>query len=236
MRAQSHVVGVALMLTLAVVALGALTAGVGTVLQSQAASADADRVATVMDDALEGVEQTGYHSYRLTFSEGSLSTEPRTLRVLDANGTVLQNHSVDALVFEGNGERVASVGGAVVRGEGSGAWLVSEPPITGSETNDVLVVGIPVLDAGHVTVSGRGGTTTTLETNVTHTATELGRGEFAVAIETATPEPLERHFEEQNATVHRQSFDGDSAESVVARYPGERSGHVVVHNLSLEVR
>lgn len=235
MRAQSHVVGVALMLGLAVVALGALTVGVGTVLQSQAASADADRVATAMDDALEGVERTGHHSHTVTFAEGNLGVEERTLRVLDANGTVLHRQDVDALVFEGGERRVASLAGAILRGTGDGAWLVTEPPITHSERNEVLVVGATVLGSDHVSVSGGGGVTTTLQTNVSHTDHDLGTGEYAVAIETETPEPFERYFEDQNATTERHEFDGDELESVVAYYPGERQAYVVVHDLALEV-
>lgn len=235
MRAQSHVVGVALMLGLAVVALGALTVGVGTVLQSQAASADADRVATAMDEALEGVERTGHHSHTVTFAEGNLGVEERSVRVLDANGTVIQQHTVDALVFEGGDRRVASVAGAVVRGVDDGAWLVSEPPITHSETNEVLVVGTTKLAADDVSVSGGGGVTTTLRTNVSHTEHDLGSGEYAVAIETETPEPFERYFEDQNATTERHTFGDDEMESIVAYFPGERQGYVVVHDLALEV-
>jgi hypothetical protein len=235
MRAQSHVVGVALMLGLTVVALGALTLGVGTVLESQAGSADADRVATAMAEGLDGVEHTGFHSRQIAFSRGTLGTEPRTLRVLDGNGTVIQRHQVDALVFEGSNRRVTSVAGAVVRGDADNAWLTAEPPVTSSERTDVLVVGVPVLNAGNVGVSGQGGVQATLETNVSHTRETLGTGEYTVAIETETPSPFERYFEAQNATTTRQQFDNDQFESVVARYPGQRQGYVVVHDLSLEV-
>jgi hypothetical protein len=235
MRAQSHVVGVALMLGLTVVALGALTLGVGTVLESQAGSADANRVATAMEEGLDGVEHTGAHSRQIAFSQGSVGTEPRTLRVLDGNGTVRRQYQVDALVFEGSDRRVASVAGAVVRGDADNAWLTAEPPVTSSEQTDVLVVGVPVLNAGSVGVSGRGGVQATLETNVSHTRETLGTGEYAVAIETETTAPFERYFETQNATTTRRQFDGDQFESVVARYPGQRQGYLVVHDLSLEV-
>lgn len=234
MRAQSHVVGATLMLGLAIVALGTLTLGVGTVLESQAASADAERVATAMDDGLQGVERTGTHSHKVTFSEGRLSTEERTLRVLK-DGTVVRTVSVDVLVFEGNDRRVAALAGAVIRGEGESAWLVSEPPITHSEATDVLVVGAPALGADDVAVSGQGGVTTTLQTNVSHTDYDLGTGEYAVAIETETPDPFERYFAAQNATTTRRTFQGDQTESVVAAYPGQRRGYLVVHDLSLEV-
>jgi hypothetical protein len=234
MRAQSHVVGVALMAGLAVIALGTLTVGVGTVVDSQASNADANRVADGMTEALQGVDQTGVHSQQVTFSEGHLGTTERTLRVIQ-DGTVIAEIQVDALVYETGDRRVAALAGAVIRGQGEHAWTVAEPPITSSERTEVLVIGAPVLDAGDVSVSGKSGVTATLRTNVTHTERELGRGEFAVAIETKTPEPFERHFEDQGATTTRRTFAGDEFASVVATYPGTRDGYLVRHNLGLEV-
>jgi hypothetical protein len=75
----------------------------------------------------------------------------------------------------------------------------------------------------------------TLETNVSHRRVDLGRGRFAVAVETATPEAFARHFREANATTTRQDFDGDGTPSVVARFPGRRQAYLVVHDLALEV-
>lgn len=234
MRAQSHVVGVALMLGLAVVALGALTVGVGSVVDSQASNADVTRVAEVLGEALEGVERTGPATHQLSFTDGTLSTADRTLRVLE-NDTVVTREAVDALVFESGDRRVASVAGAVVRGQEGNAWLVDGPPITSSNRTDVLVVGTPVLNTGHRTVSGQGGVTTTLQTNVSHAEYDLGTGEFAVAIETETPAAFERYFETQGATTERRTFPGDERESVVANYPGQRQAYLVVHDLQLEV-
>lgn len=221
------------MLGLTVAALGALTAGVGTVLESQAAAADADRVASDLDAALDE-RAHGYHSGRVRFSEGSLSTVDRTVRVV-RNGSVVGEVDAGGLVFESGDRRAAYVAGAVVRGRGGGAWLTEAPSVTGSERNGVVVVGVPRLGAGEVGVGGTGGTAATLETNVTHSRLDLGRGEFGVAIETATPDALARHFREANATVSRRDFDGDGTPSVVARYPGRRQGYLVVHDLALEV-
>jgi len=97
------------------------------------------------------------------------------------------------------------------------------------------VVGVPRLRSSGQGLSGTGGVTATLESDVSHERTDLGRGEFGVAVETAAPAALERHFREANATVTRRDFDGDGVPSVVARYPGSRRGYVVVHDLNLEV-
>lgn len=234
MRAQSHVVGVALMLGLAVVALGALTVGVGSVVDSQASNADTTRVGEQLGTALEAVERTGQATHQLSFTEGTLSTADRTLRLLE-NDTVTTEHGVDALVFESGDRRVASLAGAVVRGQEGNAWLLEDPPITSSNRTDVLVVGAPRVNAEHVAVGGRGGVTTTLRTNVSHERTDLGVGEFAVAVETETPEAFERYFERHGATTERHTFAGDEMESVVATYPGQRQAYLVVHDLDLEV-
>jgi len=234
MRAQSHVVGVALLLGITVVALGGLTVAVGALVDAGTASADAARVADELDAALQPVETTGYRAARVHFTGGSLHTVEREVRLLE-NGSVVDTRSVGGLVFESGDRRIAYLAGAVVRGRPGAAWLAADPPVTASERNAVLVAGVPRLGAGHVAVSGEGGTAVTLATNVSHTRTDLGTGKFAVAIETATPGPFERYFEGQNASVSRVDFDGDGVESVVAEYPGQRRGYLVVHDLSLEV-
>ena len=234
MRAQSHVVGFVLVIGIGVVALGTLTAGIGTVIDSQSSNADATRVAEEMNDAMQVVERTGVHTHRVTFADGQLRTAERTLRVLE-DGTVEHEVDIDALVFESGERRVAGVAGAVVRGTESNAWLERDPPITSSESTSVLVVGAPVLGTEHVSVGGQGGVSTALQTNITHERNDLGNGTFGVAIETKTPEPFERYFEAQNATVEREQFGGDDYESVVATYPTERRAYLVVHDISLEV-
>lgn len=234
MRGQSHVVGVALLLGLTVIALGGLTAAVGSVMDSQAASADAARLADEMDRALQPVQTTGGHTGRLHFSGGHLETVDRELRVL-RNGSVVATRDVGALVFEAEDRRVAFLAGAILRGQAGGAWRDADPPITDSARNDVLVVGAPVLDAGTRAIGGEGGVTVPLRTNVTHARTDLGRGHFAVAIETRTPGPFERFARSRNATVSTTDFDGDGIPSVVAEYPGQRKGYLVTHNLSVEV-
>ncbi len=234
MRGQSHVVGFVLILGIGVIALGTLTAGVGTVIDSQSSNADATRVVDELTDATQVVERTGVHTHRVTFAEGNLGTTERTVRVLESGSTV-QTIDVDGLVFESGDRRVAAVAGAVVHGTSSSSWLEAEPPITSSEANEVLVVGVPVLDTDHVAVGGQGGVTATLQSNITHDRTELGRGEFAVAIETKTPRPFERYFEAQGATTTRETFSSDEYESVVATFPDERTGYLVVHEANMEV-
>ena len=235
-RAQSNVVGVAILLGVVVLALGSLTASVGTMVDRNAAAADATRVATDFDRALQPVEATGRHRGRVSFTDGRLRTVERDLRVLNATG-VVRTVRTDALVFTTHDRRVAFAAGAVVRGDPENAWMRSPPPITASReggSNGVLVVGAPVL-GGSLAVGASGGTTVGLRTNVTHHRTPLGNDTYRVAVETATPGAWRRHFEDRNAAVTTRDFDDDGVVSVVVAFPGRRVGYLVVHEMRLEV-
>ncbi len=234
-RAQSNVVGVALLLGTVMLSLATLTASVGVVVDSNAATADATRVATDMNRALSPVESTGVHRGRISFSDGKLRTVERELRVLDDTG-VIRTVPVDSLVFTGGDRRVAYIAGAVVRGTDDSARMHSRPPITASRNGGVLVVGTAKLNASGQTVVSSTGTSALVRTNVSHARTTLGNGTYRVAVETKTVGAWERYFERQNATTTRRDFDGDGVPSVVARYPGTRFAYLVVHDMRTEVR
>lgn len=230
-RAQSHVVGVALLLAITTISLGALTAGVGTVVESNAAAADADRVADSFA-AIEPSEATGVERHELAFGQGSLAVEPRTIRLLDGDGIVAEREA-NALVFEAGERRVTFLAGGVARGAGNASVLGETPPIA---TGDgLLLVGLPVLDASGTGSIGGESVTATLRTDTSHERRELGAGEYRLAFETATPGAWTRYFDESNASVSRRRFDGDEHGSVVAAFPDERSGYLVVHETELEV-
>lgn len=232
-RAQANVVGVALLLAITTISLGVLTAGVGTVVQSNAAAADANRVADSFA-GLQPAKSTGVERQRLAFGAGSLRVVDRTVRVLEG-GEVVATHDADALVFETGDRRVTFLAGAVVRGTGEAARIAERPPV--STADSLLVVGLPVLNAtGPDSVSGSGATRLTLRTDTSHERTDLGEGRYRLAVETATPRAWERHFAAGGAEMSRRDFDGDGVPSVVATYPGERTAYLVVHDAALEVR
>lgn len=233
-RAQSHVVGVALLLAITTISLGVLTAGVGTVVQSNAAAADANRVADTFV-GLQPSKVTGTERHRLAFSEGSLRVVDRTVRVLDGDG-VVASHKADALVFEGGDRRVTFLAGTVVRGGAGAARVTDRPPFSLAES--LLIVGLPVLHArGPATISGSGATRLTLETTTTHNRRSLGEGRYRVAVETATPGAWEAYFETVGAETTRRAFDDDDGiPSVVATFPGERTAYLVVHDTLLEIQ
>ncbi|MFC4358644.1 hypothetical protein ACFO0N_11905 [Halobium salinum] len=234
-RAQANVVGVAILLGLTMLSLGALTATVGTVVQQDAAAADAGRVAADLDGSLNPVSDTGAGRGRVSFTEGRLGVEDRTLRVLNDSGTVATVET-DALVFESGTRQVAFTAGAVTRGSGNGSRLYAAPPVAASR--GTLLVGAGRLNASATTpdsVASSTPTSLTLRTNVTHRRRALGNGSYRVAVETTAPRAWERHFERANASVSRRDFDGDGVPSVVADYRGDRVAYLVVHDMRLEV-
>ena len=230
-RAQSHVVGVVVLLGLTAIAMGGLTATIGTIVDEQTANADANRVASDLDGALRPVETTGYHSEEVSFASGSLGVEDRELRVLDSSG-VVATVATDALVFEAEQRRVAAVAGATVRSHGQSTWLGTTPPVTSGD--GVLVVGAQKLN-GTGSVGGSGGVTTTLATNVGHDRRHLGDGEYRVAIETATPGAFEQYADARGHDVTVTDIDGDGVPSALIEYDGTRTAYLVVHDMRLEV-
>ncbi|SFR36425.1 DUF7289 family protein [Halogeometricum limi] len=232
-RAQSAVVGVAILLGLTVVGIGVLTATAGTIVQEGASTAATVRVADGLDDVLDtGTVSETTSTLRLT--GGTLRVANRSVRVLNDSGVVWSSHA-GALVYESDNRRVAAVAGAVTTGEGERSRLDAPPSV--APANGTLYVGVPVLNAsGTDAVSARGTTVpVTLSTEPTHARQTLEPNRYRVAVETAAPGAWERRFREQNATTSRRDFDGDGTPSVVAEYAGVRTVHLVSHDLRLRV-
>lgn len=231
-RGQSEVVGVALLLGVTMLALGALTATVGGIVDQQVANADAARVADDLDDALQPVTTTGSHRGTVSFSAGRLEPVEREVRVLDASG-VVRTIDADALVYRAGDRRVAFIAGAIARGTGDNARFVRDPPVTVDD--DVLVVGVPALNTSGRSVAAKTPTTVVLRSAVSHDRSVMGDGEWGVAVETTTTAPWRAYFERLGANVSTTDFDDDGTPSVVARFDGRRRAYLVVHHVRLEV-
>ncbi|SHG40722.1 DUF7289 family protein [Halobaculum gomorrense] len=228
-RAQSHVIGVALLLGITALSMAGLTATVGTVVESNTAGVDAGRVSADLDAAFAPVEVTGHHRGIVSYTDGRLRTVERTVRILNASGEVRR---VDAggVVWSSHGHRVAFVAGAVVRGPPGNAVMDADPALALSART--AVVGVAVL--GDARFSYAGGGRVPVSTRVSHSRTVHGDGEWRVAVETATARPWRAFFEQRGAVTSVRDFDGDGVDSVVARFPGTREFHLVVHRLHAE--
>lgn len=128
-RAQSHVVGVSLMVGVTVLALGGLTMAIGSVVESGASSAEADRVADGMATVADPSEVVGGAEAELRFGDGSLRVENRTMRVIPEGGGDPIRVDSDALVYEVGDYTVVGASNAVLRVASGGATMVSEPSI-----------------------------------------------------------------------------------------------------------
>lgn len=228
-RGQSHVIGIALLLGITAVSMAGLTATVGTVVESNTAGVDAGRVSADLDASLAPVEVTGHHRGTVSYSDGRLHTVNRTVRILNESGEV-RRMAVGGVVWSSHGHRVAFAAGAVVRGPPGNAVMDADPPLATSA--GTTVVGVAVL--GDPRFSYAGGGRVPLSTRVRHERSAYDDGEWRIAIETATPRPWRAFFEERGAVTTVRDFDSDGVDSVVARFPGTRELHLVVHRLHAE--
>lgn len=228
----------AILVGVTVLALGVMVVAVGGVVEEASADADIQRVTADFERAFRAVETTGRNRATVQFGSGSLTTEPRTLRVTNDTG-VVEVHDVDAVVYRPDSapgaaptRQVIALGGAVLVTHGDHTRVVRPPPIASG--SGVLVVGIPVYH-GTANVGGNR-LSVTVQSDVTHARRTLGHGEWRVAIETTTPDAWNRTLTRRGGTLESpQDFDGDGIESVVARFPGGRTAHVVVHDVQLTV-
>jgi len=233
-RAQSHVVGIVLLLGITTIALGGLTTVVGSVVDGQTERADGARVATTLAEELRPIEGSGPDELLLRFSEGRLRTVDRQLRVR-SGGTTEREVEIDGFVYTSGSSRVGFVGGAVVRGQPGNAWLVRSPPVTVTRDNSTLVVGAVRLNESGTVLDGTGGVTATVRSNVTHNHESLSREDYRITIETATPEPLARELEARGASTTVTDIDGDGVPSVVMDVNGQQRLELVVHDMRTEV-
>jgi hypothetical protein len=231
-RAQSSVVGVALLLAITAVSLALLTASVGVAVSDGVASADVSRVVDGLREATDPVV-AGPTRTRLSFTGGRLQTVPRTVRVLGPDGAVASREA-SALVFTTGQRRVAALAGGLIRGTTTNAYFEVAPRLTvGQET---AVVGLPVLNvSGPRAVAGGSPTPVELRTNVSQTRLEFDTGAYRVAVETSTPAAWERQFRARGLDPTRTDFDGDGVPSVVGAFAGEKRLLLVVYDLQMEV-
>lgn len=233
-RAQSNVVGVAILLGVTVIALGALTASVGTVVDQHAAASDTRRVAGDLDDALQPVETTGVHRGDVAFTDGELALLERQVRVLNTSG-VVATVDANALRFSaGSREATYLAGSVLVAGNG---WARARSPLAVAADPGVLVVSVPAL-RGDISVAASGsgsGVTRTIRSNVSHHRRSLGDAGYRVAVETEYTDAVAEQFESMGATATTRDFDGDGVQSVVASFDGVRTGYLVVHETEVTV-
>ncbi|MFB6138731.1 MAG: hypothetical protein ABEJ42_10430 [Halobacteriaceae archaeon] len=206
-------VGVALLVGVTAVAIAALTAGVGTVVESGATGAEVQTAAR----GLAAVLEPGAGGGTVTLATGSLSTVERDVRVL-AGDRVVYERGVGALTYRhAEGPRVVGLAGAVLHGRGTSAGFSRAPTLRAATGGDASAVYFGLVDlVGRVDVEfdRRRDVRVRAATDRRRTAVEAG----TVAVETTTPGPWRAVLERRGATVTRRDVDGDGVASVVADF------------------
>ena len=231
-RGQTAVVGVALLLGLTVLAVGGLTATAGSIVEDGASSAAATRAGDDLATALG--PGPGERETTLELASGTVRVVNRTVWLLDDDGVVWAGHA-GAVVYADGDQRVTGFAGAVVQSDPRRSRVSAPSRIAPAE--GALYVGVPVLNA-----SGADGVSTgnhrlavTLRTDGEAARQRLPTSSYRIAIETSTPAAWERHLRERGATTTRRDVDGDGISSVVASFEGERTVHLVVHDVRLDL-
>ena len=228
-RAQSSIIGVAVLVAVTVLSVGALTMAAGTFVSDGVAASNAQRVADDLDRIDDGDGAT-----RIEFSRGTLRVEPRTVRLLRGGITVV-GVEADALVYESGGRRVTSLNGLVVDGRGNQSRTRGPLPVVAGDGR--LLVDIVALNAsGSTAVGGSDPVSVTVRTNATHEYRTFEEDRYAVAIETATPGAWDRAFAAAGLERSRRDFDGDGVPSVVVSVPESVVVDLAVHDLRTVVR
>jgi flagellin-like protein len=243
-RAVSSVVGVSLLLAVTVVSLGALTAGVGTVVDRGATAATVDRAAADVA-GIDPTARTGETRTAVELGGGSLRTAERTVRVVAVEGGVgtagvdptdaVAAYPAGALVYEVDGRRVVAAAGGVVVDDGAG--FRRDPHLTvatGGAGNGTILFGLPVWNAT-VASAASGTGEATVRTRVTHRREAFAPDDYALTVETTAPTPWRERFAAAGADVAVRDLDGDGTPSVVARFYGTSRVVVVVHDARVEV-
>lgn len=234
-RAQTEVVAVALLLGITVISMGTLTLTIGTALDENAASVDANGVATDFRAAIKPVTTSGTREATVSFAGGTLRSSTRTMRLLDGSDNVIGDPwEIGVLIYERDEHRVMSIGGAVIHARSGYARFYDSVPVATSPAA-ILVGVVDLQPTDQITHGGTDASTLRFKTTVSHERTELGEDEYTIAIETTTPDPWQAEFERLGARTTLESFDEDEEPSVVARFDGERMGYVVTHEVELEV-
>ncbi|MDQ2053100.1 flagellin-like protein [Halobellus sp. H-GB7] len=231
-RAQTAVVGVALLLGITVLAVGGLTATAGSIVEDGSASAAATRVGDDFETALGPAP--GDRETTVELATGTIQVVNRTVWLLDDEGVVWAGHA-GAIVYADGGQRVTGFAGAVVQSDDRGSRVVA--PSRVAPANGTLYVGVPVLNASGADGVSTGGhrLAMTLRTDARTERVDLPASSYRIGIETPTPAAWERHLKERGATTSRRDIDGDGTPSVVASFEGERTAYLVVHDVRLAV-
>lgn len=246
-RGQTNTAGLALLILLVVLALGALTAGIGSVIHTGATAVETERVADELGEAIDPAPETASET-TVEIGAGTVTTDQRSVRVIDGetasftpgNQTVeVIDHQMASVVDYTIDDRQATVfGGGVFLDDGDGSRLHTRPGLIADEDpGGFLIVGVPQIQAPQSVLAEPGEPTVTVQTAVEPDRRVVGTQQYYLGIETEHADAWAQYLEELGATVVTTNarFDEDQHDSVVATFSGNRTVEIIEYRIELEV-
>ncbi len=246
MSGRSQRLGIGAVIVIVVVLFGGATAGVGMLIQTSATTVGVDQTADALGDAIAPTETVGQSTTEIVLDGGIVRTEPRHVRIFPAASTELTSGVTDvdvskqlrsdAIIYDHPKRHVIVHAGAVLHEVDGVVQVQQTPRILAGDPEGPRRIGVPEVSNDKLTVSLTGQTTVQIHTTVRHQRTNIGVGEYYLAIETGYPEVWEEYFTLRSPTVvtTHARFEGDEEESVIVRLPRQQTT-VLRHTLDLEV-
>lgn len=246
-RGQTNAAGLALLILLVVLALGALTAGIGSVIHTGATTVETERVADELGEALNPVSGTS-GNMTVEVGTGTVTTEQRSIRLVDKESTgfdpgnqtveIIDQQPATAVQYSINDRRATVFGSGVFLTDQDDSDLYQRPHlIVDDDPEGILIIGIPHIEADQTVLAGPDKTTLNMQTAVDYNRQKVDHQQFYLGIETQHPQAWEQYLKELDATVVTTSahFDDDQHESVIVTFNGSRTVEIIDYTIDLEV-
>jgi flagellin-like protein len=235
-RAQSAVIGVALLMVITVVSIGVLTAGTGLLVDEAGRNADAQRVADRLLAGYEPRTLLGATTISLPVTGGHLYTVPRTIEV-HRFGDPVATFETAAIRYQRAGHRVSASGQALVQGRGPDARFLRRPALVTvleAEGQRVLSISVVRIESDIDHGVDRPGSLA-LSLVATHERRELDPGRYTLSLETDEPVLWERALGQVAKWTRVQETDTPGQYRIVAEIGRVDQVRLLVTHLEVRI-
>ena len=248
-RGVSDVVGYILVFSLITITIGTVFAvGITGVEDRREAErvANVERAFDVLDDNLRDVQRYGDPNrateIRLAGGTLSTSTESRFVLANTSNASEVDNRTLDAwtsktIVYQEDDTTIAYDAGALVRGDGDGSVMLSEPRFVAANGRTTIPIVALVRGDGEESVAGDGTVQITAVEGVT-TESETTRfdasGDLYLWVETDQPDAWASYFNRTDGFQNEVSAGTDSVAVAKLEHDDEVYVREVVRLIGLQ--
>lgn len=235
----------ALVAAVTVLALGGLTAGIGSLIQGGASTVEAERAADELGAAVDPKEIVGTRERSVDLRGGTVDVKAHRIRIVDADGLAIHESEAtvpiveelqsDALVYTRDDQTIRLRGRAITTSIDGDHSLHREPGIITDD--DTVVLGIGLLQTDDEKLEDRSAAVTVIAESE-HERVTYPEQAYAIAIETPHPDIWEPYLESTGASVETTGaqFPDDDYHSVIATFAGERELVLVRNDVTVEVQ